>query len=116
MAYDPNIHTPTNKSLGIGQAIPTDARSYYFQTDIQTYRPFQDTAEVLDYLTTTASRTGQFSIFINDGTLDETTGEFTGGAIHEYWFKNGVTDSDLIEKVSSGGGGGSLDIIVTDDF
>jgi hypothetical protein len=113
MAYIPSKHTVTNKPLGIGQAIPTDARSYYYQTDILTYRPYQDEAEVLAYLNTPASRTGQFSIYINDGTLDETTGEFTGGTITEWWFKDGVTDADLVEKT---GGGGGMDVIVTDDF
>lgn len=105
MSYDPNIHVATNKPLGIGQAIPTDARSYFYQSDIATYRPYQDTTEVTDYLNSDASRTGQFSIYINDGTLDEGTGEFTGGTITEWWFKDGVTDGDLVEKTSGGGGG-----------
>lgn len=114
MAYDPNIHTPTNKSLGIGQAIPTDARSYFFQTDISKYRPFQNTTEILAYLNTTASRTGQFSIYLNDGTLDSTTGVFTGGLIHEYWFKDGTDDADLVEKLAGGGGGGFTTTVVDD--
>lgn len=111
MAYNPNLHTPTNKSLGIGQAIPTDARSYYYDETLHKYRPFQDAVEVLSYLNSDASRTGQFSIYINDGTLDTGTGEFTGGTIHEYWFKNGVTDGDLIEKTSAGGGGFTSEVV-----
>lgn len=111
MAYNPNLHTPTNKSLGIGQAIPTDARSYFFQEDILKYRPFQSAVEVLAYLNTAASRTGQFSIYLNDGTLDTGTGEFTGGVVHEYWFKDGVTDPDLIEKTSAGGGGFTTTVV-----
>ena len=116
MAYAASQHTVTNKALGIGQATPTDARSYYFQSDIFVYRPYQDTTEVLAYLVTPQSRTGQFSIFINDGTLDSTTGEFTGGVVHEYWFKDGVADGDLVEKLAGGGGGGSFSVSVVDDF
>jgi hypothetical protein len=116
MAYTPSQHTVTNKALGIGQATPTDARSYYFQSDIFVYRPYQDTAEVLAYLDTAQKRTGQFSIFINDGTLDSTTGEFTGGVVHEWWFKDGVADGDLVEKLAGGGGGGSFSVSVVDDF
>jgi hypothetical protein len=115
MAYISSQHTVSNKPLGIGQAIPTDARSYYYQTDIFKYRPYEDTAEVLAYLDTPASRTGQFSIFINDGTLDTTTGEFTGGSVTEYWFKDGVADSDLVAK-TGGGGGGGFSVDVVDDF
>jgi hypothetical protein len=107
MAYIPSQHTVTNKPLGIAQAVPTDARSYFYQTDIFKRRPYQSEAEVLAYLNTDASRTGQFSIFINDGTLDETTGEFTGGTITEWWFKDGVTDADLVEKTGGGGSGSS---------
>lgn len=116
MAYTPSQHTVTNKALGIGQATPTDARSYYFQPDIFVYRPYQSTAEVLSYLDTDAKRTGQFSIIVNDGTLDTTTGQFTGGVNKEYWFKDGVTDGDLVEKPVGTGGGGGFTVGIVDDF
>lgn len=112
MAYNPNLHVPTNKPVGIGQAIPTDGRSYYYDEALFKYRPYQSEAEVLAYLNTAASRTGQFSIFINDGTL-ESDGTFTGGTITEYWFKDGTDDADLIVK-ESGGGGGSAPTDSTD--
>jgi len=113
MAYTPTQHTVTNKSLGIAQAVPTDARSYYYQADIFKYRTYQDESEVLAYLNTDASRTGQFSIYINDGTLDTTTGVFTGGTLTEWWFKDGVTDADLVEKT---GGGGGFTVTTVDDL
>jgi hypothetical protein len=108
MAYIANKHTVTNKSLGIAQAVPTDARSFFFQDDIFQYRHYQDTTEVLAYLNTPTARTGNFPIFINSGTLDAVTGTFSGGSVSEYWFKDGTADTDLVEKTTGGGGNGSL--------
>lgn len=112
MAYNPSQHTVTNKAVGFAQPTPPDARSYFFQSDIFVYRHYQDTAEVLAYLDTSASRTGNFSIFINDGTLDTTTGQFTGGTVTEWWFKDGVTDGDLVQKT----GGGGFTVTTVDDL
>ena len=113
MAYISSQHTISNKPIGIGQAVPTDGRTYYYQTDIFKYRPFQSEAEVLAYLDTPASRTGHMAIIINDGTLDTVTGEFTGGTVTEWWFKDGVADADLVEKT---GGGGGFTVTTVDDL
>lgn len=97
MAYNPSLHTTTNKALGIAQANPTDARSYF--SDGITYRPYASTAEVLSYLNTATFRAGSFSIYVS-----------LAGVIHEYWFKDGTADVNLVEKSAgaSGAAGGDL--------
>lgn len=95
--YNPALHTVTNKAIGVAQANPVDARSFYF--DAPTYRPFKDTGEVKAYLNIPKNRVGGFSIFVREGgTLSGTT--FTGGVLNEYWFRNGTADSNLILKTS----------------
>lgn len=101
MSYSPSKHTTSNKSYGV-QGIPDSARSYFYDDVTHfKYRPFQNTAEVLAYFDTAAKRKGQFSIIINSGgTLID--GEIIGGTNSEYWFQNGVEDSDLIIKFGTG--------------
>jgi hypothetical protein len=41
-----------------------------------------------------------------------TVGILSGGTVVEYWWKDGVTDGDLVEK-TSGGGGGAVDSVNT---
>jgi len=94
MPYNPSLHTITNKSLGVAQGNPTDARSYFYDEANFVYRPYNSTAEVLSYLNTPKSRTGHFSIIV--GTK-------------EYWFKEGAADGDLAEK-----GGG--EVVFTNDI
>jgi hypothetical protein len=99
--YDPEKHTETNKSIGFSQANPADARTYYYDKTLFKYRPFQNTSEVNSYFVHPENRIGHYSIIINDGTL-LSDGTFLGGAIHEYWYKNGVADINLIEKFTVG--------------
>ncbi len=98
--YAPNLHTVTNKALGIAQANPTDARSYYYDPSLFIYRPYQSTAEVIGYLNLPKYRTGQFSILVNSGGTLNPDGTFSGGTIVEYWFKDGVADINLVVKSS----------------
>lgn len=79
--YNPSIHTATNKPIGLTNK-PVDARTYFYSTVTFSYRPYANTAEVLSYLVGD-NRVGQFSIIIGTD---------------EYWFKEGVTDSDLVLK------------------
>jgi hypothetical protein len=91
--YNPSLHTATNKPIGLISK-PVDARTYYYDSVNFVYRAYVSEAEVLAYLTTDESRTGQFSIIINtDGSLSN--GVITGGVNSEWWFKNGVSDDDL---------------------
>ena len=79
--YNPSLHTATNKPIGITNK-PVDARTYYYDSAAFTYRPYASTDEVLGYLIGT-NRVGHFSIIIGSD---------------EYWFKDGITDGDLVEK------------------
>jgi lysophospholipase L1-like esterase len=101
--YNPALHTVTNKALGIAQAVPTDARSYYYDANLFLYRPYQSTAEVLSYLNLSKYRIGHFPIIVNSGTL-QSGGTFTGGTVTKYWFKDGVTNSDLVAESANSGG------------
>lgn len=91
MAYNPALHTTSNKPYGT-QNTPVDARSWFYDQLNYTYRPYNSISEVLSYLNTSASRSGNFSIFILDS-----------GELKEYWFKDGVSNSDLVIKESEGG-------------
>jgi hypothetical protein len=97
MAYNPQLHSLSAKPYGPSQGVPTDARSYFYDEALFVYRPYKDVPEVLTYLNTDEYRTGQFPIFVSSGSL-QADGTFTGGTITEYWFKDGVGDSDLVVK------------------
>lgn len=99
MPYDPQIHIPIDKPLGVAQAIPSDARSYFYDAGLLKYRPYQSVAEVNAYLTIAKFRNGHFSIFINSTGVLELDGSFTGGTIDEYWYRNGILNGDLIPKI-----------------
>lgn len=85
--YNPSLHTVTNKAIGIAQATPTDARSYYFDASTFVYRPYANRAEILAYLNLAKYRTGQFSIILD-----------SAGQRWELWFRDGVTDGSLVYK------------------
>ena len=84
MAYNPSLHTVTNKPIGIAQPVPTDARSYFYDEGAFSYRPYASIAEVLSYLDTAGKRNGRFPIFITEGSK-----------MQAYWFKNGTADTDI---------------------
>lgn len=110
MPYNPELHTTSNKSYGMGQAGPTDARSYYFDEGLYVYRPYQSTAEVLAYLDQPRYRTGHFPIIVNTGGTLNTDGTITGGTNFEMTFLNGTADTDLTgsEAAAAGPAGGDL--------
>lgn len=82
--YNPSLHTATNKPIGL-TGKPIDARSYYYDESTFTYRPYASIAEVLAYLIG-GDRSGQFGVIIAR----------TEGGYDEWWFRNGIADSDLI--------------------
>lgn len=101
MAYDPQVHIPVDKPMGIAQAIPVDARSYFYDPAIYKYRPYQTVAEANAYLSIAKFRKGHFSLYMNlDGVLG-VDGNYTGGTITEFWYRNGITNGDLVEKLPS---------------
>lgn len=98
--YNPSLHATVNKSLGMSQAGPTDARSYFYDENNFVYRPYVSIQEVKTYLTLPKFRTGQFDIIVNTGgTL--ASGVITGGTNAVYYFKDGTTDNDLVFKGST---------------
>jgi len=104
--YNPSLHTVTNKALGVAQANPTDARTFYYDATLFKYRPYQSTAEVLTYLNLQKYRVGNFPVIINlSGTL-QPDGSYTDSTVSEYWFEGCVADTCLKIKSSGGGGGG----------
>jgi len=100
--YSPSVHTVVSKPLGLN-GLTADARSYYYDATHFVYRPYQSTAEVLTYLSTTKNRQGNFPIYVNPtGTINSSTGVMTGGSVLEYWFKDGTADANLVQKASGG--------------
>lgn len=103
MAYNASQHTTTNKPLGIGSGASTDARSQFYEENFFLYRDYRNLQEVYLYLDTPSKREGKFPIFVNSGgNYDTFTGKITGGTTVEYWFKDGVENSNLVLKSSSG--------------
>jgi hypothetical protein len=104
MPYSGSPHIVFNKPVGIAQAIPTDARTYFLDEVNFRYREYVSTAEVLSYLANPVYRKGHFPIIVNaGGTL--LNGVITGGTNTEYWFKDGVTDDDLVVRSGAGTAG-----------
>lgn len=95
--YNPSLHLTTNKSVGIAQAEPVDARTYFYDAVNFTYRPYQNTSEVLTYLNLSKYRVGQFDIVINTGGILN-SGVITGGTNAIWYFKNGTANGDLVLK------------------
>lgn len=98
--YNPSIHTTTNKSLGVAQAAPTDARTMFYDEDNFVYRAYVDTSEVNDYLTLAKYRTGGFDVLVNTGGTLGVNGVITGGTNAVWYYRDGTDDDDLIPKVT----------------
>lgn len=110
MPYNPSLHTTSNKSYGLAQAGPVDARSYFYDEALYIYRPYQNTAEVLAYLDQPRYRMGHFRVMVNAGGTLNPDGTFSGGTYMGMWFLNGMADSDLIAGSAepTGTAGGDL--------
>lgn len=102
MAYNAQDGSLSAKPYAPSQGVPTDARSYYFDSALYKWRPYQSTAEVLTFLDTPAKRSGHFPIFVHSGTLNTSNGTFTGGSVTEYYFKDGISDANLVLKTAPG--------------
>lgn len=89
--YNPSLHSATNKPLGIAQAVPTDARTWYFDSGTFTYRPYSSRAEILAYLNLAKYRSGQFDIIMD-----------SAGQRYVLYFRNGTADTDLTFKIPVG--------------
>lgn len=110
--YNPSNHIPLSKPLGAA-AFPIDGK-FMFYTDgvggVYSYRPFQSVQEVLDYFPlgsnfrgNVAGQSWAFEVIVNTGgTLSSDGGSIVGGVNDIYWWRNGVTDADLVLKASGG--------------
>lgn len=85
MAYNPSIHTASNKAYGV-TGKPVDARYWYYDTATFTYRPYASVAEVKAYLI---------------------AGDRKGATVQvgevEYWWLdvNDLSDAGLVVKITS---------------
>lgn len=106
--YNPSNHIPLSKSLG-PNAFPIDGKYMYFTNganNVYRYRPFQSTAEAIAYFPLGSSFRGSpegqpwaFEVLINEGgTLSVDGGYITGGINSVWWWRDGVSDADLIKK------------------
>lgn len=103
--YNPVNGTLSNKPYAPAQAVPTDMRSYYYDSSIFTFRAYQDTIEVLSYLNLAKWRGGNYLIYVNEDGVLNPDGTFTGGTVEAWWFKDGVADVNLVPFAGSGGSG-----------
>lgn len=94
--YDPSLFTVTNKSLGIAQAVPTDARSQYWDNTNFVARDYASTNEVWSYLNLPKYRYGHFPIYIHLGGALGGNGVWTGGITQVWFFKDSVGNANLV--------------------
>jgi hypothetical protein len=98
--YNPTKGTASNKPYAPSQGVPTDSRTYFYDSINFVWRPYLNTTEVKSYLNLSKYRVGQFDIVVNTGgTLN--SGVITGGTNALWYFKNGTADSNLILKSNS---------------
>src|SRR6201985_774447 len=103
--YTPALFTTTNKSLGVAQAVSTDARSWFYDAANFVMRDYQSANEVNTYLNQPKYRSGHFPVYIHlGGTL--TSGVWLGGTTQVWWYQNGVADSNLVRWYTDSVSGG----------
>lgn len=105
--YAPGSHVVVNDAVAPAQATPLEARSMFYDGTNFLYRPYNGTAEVLSYLNTTASRTGQFIIVVDSGGSLQSNGTYIGGYNTFYMFKDSTTSGGLVKMNLFGAGVGS---------
>jgi|GEM_PF-3390215 len=103
--YNPTNFTVSNKSYGVAQAVPTDARSMFYDAVNFVMRPYQSTTEVKTYLNIAKYRAGNFIIIIDSGGVLNPNGTYTGGANQLWMFRDGTADGNLIQLTFGGSSG-----------
>lgn len=106
--YNPSNHIPLSKPLG-SSFFPIDGRFMFYTNGaggIYSYRPFISLSEVYSYFPTEfRSNNGNplaFEILVNTGgNLSADGGSITGGVNDVYWWKDGVSDADLVKKTGN---------------
>lgn len=105
--YTPGSHVVVNDAVAPAQATPLEARSMFYDGTNFLYRAYNGTAEVLTYLNTTASRTGQFIIVVDSGGALQGNGTYIGGYNTFYMFKDSTTSLGLVKMNLFGTGIGN---------
>lgn len=93
--YTPSAHVQVNDAVAAAQATPLEARSMFFDGSNFLYRAFQSTSEVLSYLNTTASRTGNFIIIVDSGGTLQGNGTYLNPHNTYYMFADSTTSGQL---------------------
>src|SRR6202000_2722081 len=81
--YNPLNGTVSNKPYSPAQNIPTDGRSWLYDSTNFIWRPYQSVSEANAKVKLPKYRGGNFSVFINFGGILNSNGTFTGGIIYE---------------------------------
>jgi hypothetical protein len=105
--YTPSAHVQVNDAVAPAQATPLEARSMFFDASNFLYRAFQSTSEVLSYLNTTASRTGNFIIIVDSGGTLQGNGTYLNPHNTYYMFADSTTAGQLKKMNLFGTGNGS---------
>lgn len=93
--YAPSAHVQVNDAVAPAQATPLEARSMFFDGSNFVYRAYQSTSEVLSYLNTTASRTGNFIIIVDSGGTLQGNGTYLSPHNTYYMFADSTTSGQL---------------------
>lgn len=105
--YTPGSHVVVNDAVAPAQPTPLDARTMFYDGTNFLYRAYNGTAEVLTYLNTTASRTGNFIMVVDSGGSLQGNGTYIGGYNTFYMFKDSTTAGGLVKMNLFGTGAGT---------
>ncbi len=105
--YTPSAHVQVNDAVAPAQATPLEARSMFYDGSNFLYRAYQSTSEVLSYLNTTASRTGNFIIIVDSGGTLQGNGTYLNPHNTFYMFADSTTSGQLKKMNLFGTGNGS---------
>src|ERR1700755_647626 len=103
--YNPTFGTVSNKPYSPAQGVPTDSRSFKYDSINFLWRPYQSTSEVKSYLNIAKYRTGNFIIVVDSGGILQSNGLFLGGFNTFWMFKDSTGNGNLVELNLFGGGG-----------
>lgn len=105
--YTPSAHVQVNDAVAPAQPTPLEARSMFYDGTNFVYRAFQSTSEVLSYLNTTASRTGNFIIIVDSGGTLQGNGTYLNPHNTFYMFADSTTSGQLKKLNLFGSGVGT---------
>lgn len=94
--YNPANFTVSNKSFGISQNVPTDARSQFYDATNFVMRDYASKSEVMTYLNLPKYRQGHFPVYIHNGGTLTGGGVWIGGTTDIYVFKDSTDINSLV--------------------